>query len=219
MFNKKIIFLSLFSLSWCLGGEKAFAGPTFFIQVTNTPIQPRYFHNYSTSQIESMRHTRFHNNMMHNPGITVAEHELKTDYQLGGIQRGGGQYHVWAESVHVDFSYNQMDVYVSSQYPEGSCPYQVILWHENQHVSINTRALAQYKNLIESALKRSRNIPTKAHPIMARSMNEGGKIIAARINQIVTPLYSKFKMVVLRENAKIDTIANYRRTQAKCKQW
>ena len=189
------------------------------IQVESTPIQPRYFHNLSTAQIEAMRNVRLNGPRMHNPGITKAEHGLKTDCLIGGLKRGRNQYCMWAESVLVRFSFNQMDVYVSSQYLEGGCAYQVILGHENEHVAINIRALAKYKGLMERALKRFRDIPTKANPLAVRSMQQGKAAISARINRVVNPLYAQFKKEVRDANDKIDTTANYRRTQAKCKDW
>ncbi len=190
------------------------------IHVVTNPITPRYFHNLTTAQIEQMRHMQFHNNLMHNPGVTMAENEIKIDYKIGGKdhpRRDG--FYVWTDTVNVNFSYARMDVYVSSQYPLGSCPYNVILAHENQHVSINTRLLTKYKALIERALKADRGIPTKAKPLSVLSMVNGRAIIAARINHIVDPLMARFKNEATKENGKIDTMKNYKKTQAKCKNW
>jgi hypothetical protein len=79
--------------------------------------------------------------------------------------------------------------------------------------------LAKYKVLLERALKTSRSIPTRAHPLSAVSMENARKIISARINAIVDPITKKFKAEVTRENGKLDTMKNYRKTQAKCKDW
>jgi acyl-CoA thioesterase FadM len=190
------------------------------IHVVTTPIQTRYFHNFTTAQIEQMRNLEFHNKQLHNPGVTMAEHEIKIDYEIQGREhpkRDG--FYVWTDTVKVNFSFTRMDVYISSQYPEGSCPYNVVVGHENQHVAINTRLLKKYKALIERALKADRGIPTKARPLNVLSMENGRKIIAARINHIVDPLMVRFKNEVTKENGKIDTAQNYRRTQARCKNW
>ncbi len=224
---KIILVLVFFSAVWSLDG-KALAGcpgdPKFdrhsVLHLSCTSLPPRYFHNVSTAQIESMRSAQFHRSMMHNPGLTLAEHELKTDYQMGGLQRGHlAEYCVWVESLGLDFSYHRMDVYISNQYAEGSCQYNVILGHENQHVAINKRTLQKYYSMMRKALWKARSIPTKANPLSVGSLNQGKAIIAARINGIVNPIYARFKKAVMVENAKIDTMANYRRTQAKCKNW
>ena len=223
----------LYLVSWCLSVGFWFAVPVFggcpgdpkfdrhsILHLSSPPLQPRYYHNMSTAQIESMRHAQFHNKMMHNPGLTLAEQELKSDYQMGGMQRGRrAEYCVWVESLALDFSYKRMDVYVSSQYSEGSCQYNVILGHENQHVAINNRTLQNYYSMMQKALWNARQIPTRAKPLSVRSLSQGKAIIAARINKIVNPIYDRFKKTVMAENAKIDTIANYRATQAKCSSW
>jgi hypothetical protein len=194
--------------------------PRSVFHVVTHPVQVLHFHNYTTHQIEQMRNVKFHNNLVHSPGVTLAEHEFKMDYQIGGLEHHNGDgFCVWVDSVDVSFSYSQMNVYVSSQYPEGSCPYRVILNHENQHVSIDQRVLAKYRTRIEWALKKSRSIPTKAHPLSVVSMNNGKAIIAAKLNQIVDPILQAYKNEIARENGKLDTPANYRRTQALCNNW
>jgi hypothetical protein len=200
-------------------GEKNFNRASV-IRLESAPIQARYFRNLSTAQIEAMRHHDAAKTGMHNPGITVAEHELKTDCQVAGIQRNGrGAICVWAETVNVTFDYRQMDVYISNQYAEGTCPYRAILAHENQHVAINLRVLKKYKILMERALKMDRTIPTKGNPLSVRSVEDGKKIISQRIERIVNPLYARFKREITLENGKIDTMASYRRVNAKCKDW
>ena len=189
-----------------------------FIQITSAPVQTRYFHDLNTARIGAMRHQKLQSRSLHVPGITLAEHELKTDYEIGGL-RQGRHIRVWAESVRADFSFRKMEVYVSSQYPEGSCQYKVILTHENQHVAINLDTLKKYREIMARALMKTRSIPTKAHPLTVKSLDQGKKIIAARINRLIQPIYTRFKRAVLRENETIDTIANYRRTQALCSNW
>jgi hypothetical protein len=200
-------------------GDRHF-NPQSVIHVVTNPIQVRYFHDHSTAQIEEMRNMKFHNRRLHNPGVTLAEHEFKMDYQVGGLQHPNQDgFCVWVDSINVSFSYAQMDVYISSQYPEGTCPYQVILNHENQHVAIDQRVLAKYRAVVERALRKSRVIPTKAHPMSVVSMNNGKAIIDARLNRIVNPILAAYKKEITRENGKIDTPVNYRRTQALCNNW
>jgi len=191
-----------------------------FIHFKSVPIRPHYNHSLTTHQIESLWVNRYHSPMMHNPGLTMAEHELKTSYQFQALQHGhSGPYRIWASSVDVIFQYDKMDVYLSSKYPVGSCQYNVILGHENQHVAINQRTLTKYKTLMLRALQSAKDIPTKAHPQLVSNMEQGKTLIASRIDQLLFPLYDRFKREVEAENGKIDTMANYRRTQALCRNW
>jgi hypothetical protein len=189
------------------------------IRFESRTIQPQYFHHLSTEQIEAMRNVRLQGSHMHNPGITKAEHELVTNAQIGGNQYGRGNMCVWADSVEVRFGFTKMDVFLSSRYPEGGCAYQVVLGHENEHVAINNRIMAKYRILMERALRTNKTIPTKANPLAVRSMQQGRTAITQSINRIVKPLYAQFQKEVQAANDRIDTTVNYRRTQAKCKDW
>ena len=203
----------------CGGGPPVNRASVF--RVFNTPIRPRYFHNFSTAQIEGLQASvKLASRMMREPGLTAAEQALNTSYQCGAMEdTRTHRFCVWADSVSVELSYTQMDVYVSNQYPEGSCPYRVILAHENQHVDINQRVLAKYLVLMRRALLKDRTLPTKDRPLPASSFENGQKVIAQRVERVVQPLYDRYKNEVLGENRKIDTPAAYRRTQAKCREW
>lgn len=203
----------------CAGGPPVNRNALFHI--VNVPIQPTYHHDLSTVQIEGLQTSvKFASRNLQEPGLTAAEQSLETNYQCGALENTRThRVCVWAESLEVDFSYSKMDVYVSTQYPEGSCAYKVILAHENQHVSINQRVLNKYVALMKRAIQRDRTIPTKNRPLPAGTFKEGQDIIAARIARIIQPLYNHYKKEVLRDNRMIDTMRNYRRIQAKCRDW
>ena len=190
-----------------------------FIQTTGSDLPPRYIRDLDTPQIEALRHQKFHNRALHNPGLTMAEYEWKSSFKVEGSRKGRGPTLVWADSIDADFSCVRMDVYISSRYPEGSCPYGVILNHENQHVALNRGVFERYRALIGKALRTARTIPDKRHPIRCRSLVEGKNRISANISQIVAPLEKRFWGDLSKANATIDTPANYRRTQALCKNW
>lgn len=215
------LLLGVWRAAWaqCGGGQPVNRAAVF--QVTNVPIEPLYRHDLTTAQIEGLQNSvKFTSRNLQEPGLTAAEQELNTNFQCGALETvHNRRYCVWADSVEVEFSYTKMDVYVSSQYPVGSCAYRVILAHENQHVAINNRALQKYLDLMRQALRRNRTIPTKDHPLVTSSFKEGQDIIAARVSRIIQPLYGRYKQEVLRENRKIDTMRNYRRIQAQCKDW
>jgi hypothetical protein len=191
------------------------------IEIISAPAPLQILHDHDTAQITAMRHVHYPTGWhIHSPGITVAESEMKTDYQMEFRHREGSSvYTVWATTVTVVFEYTRMDVYVSSQYGEGSCEYSQILAHEMQHVAINEKALDQYKTMITNALRSSTRIPSRAHPLIVRSQEEGRSIVSQRVLAIVNPYFQRFHQSTEMANAKIDTISNYRRIQAKCHGW
>ncbi len=221
--------LLLAAAVWAAGNGWVFAqcggGPPVnrnaIFHVVNVPILHTYHHELTTDQIEHLQTSvKLTSRYMREPGLTAAEQSFQIESHTEGVEDPRTRrYCAWATSVEVDFSYTKMDVYISSQYPEGSCPYRMILAHENQHVAINQRVLKKYVALMKKAIRRDRSIPTRNRPIQVGSVKEGEDIIEARVNKIVQPLYEGYKKEVLRENKKIDTLRNYRRIQAKCKDW
>lgn len=190
------------------------------IQVLSAPPPLRFDHDHSTAEITALRRVRAPNVGQHCAGLTDAESELRTDYQMGSSRRSDSRvYRIWVDSVSVVFDYTRMDVYLSNQYGVGSCEYNVILAHEKRHVAIDERELLKYKDLMARALRHSRSIPGRAHSLRVRSLEAGKAILTRRIRAIVMPYLAKYKRALAIENGKIDTPANYRRTQALCNGW
>jgi hypothetical protein len=157
---------------------------------------------------------------MHTPGLTIADEEMKSDFQMETLHRPGSRvYQAWATRINVDFSYIRMDVYISSQYGQGSCPYKVIFDHENQHVAINTRTLQKYADLMKQALLAYPGFPTQAHPWKVGSRSQARSNLKKIILGIINPFYHQYAKEVIRANSQIDTPENYRKTQALCQDW
>ncbi len=180
----------------------------------------QYIHDHNTAQIGALRRQRFHGHSQHTPGLTIADEELKSNYEMETLRRSGSAiYEVWAKAIHVSFSYTRMDVYISNQYGEGSCPYRVIRDHENQHVAINTATLQKYADAMNQALLAYGGFPTQDHPWKVRSPKKAQAQLKGLVLKIINPIYKQYTDAVIRANARIDTPENYRRTQALCQDW
>jgi hypothetical protein len=190
------------------------------VHVTGNLLPPTYHHEYSTAQIEAMSGIQAPSRAAHEPGLTLFEYEVSSQYEMSEKgQSAAGPLLIWAKSVGVNFSVTRMEVFVSSQYARGSCQYEAVLAHENTHVAINERVYKKYRALLIQALGRDRALPTRAHPLRVSSEQEGEDILDRHIKGILTPLEDRFRAEDKRENAKIDTPASYARTQARCRDW
>ena len=189
------------------------------VVVQSGAVPTAYHHEYSTAQIESMSAIKAPSRAAHEPGLTLFEYEISSQYDLALRSRSPqGPYRFWVKTLNVQFKINRMDVYVSSQYPVGSCQYNAILAHENTHVSINQRLFRKYLGFLRSELARAA-LPTPGHPWTAASQDQAEAALDARIKPILKNVEARFAAEDRRENAKIDTPASYRRTSAKCKDW
>jgi hypothetical protein len=80
-----------------------------------------------------------------------------------GPGREDGKIPFFARSVNVYFWLDPIEVFVSSDYAEGSCPYRVTLQHEMSHVRAFLRIFHSYRSAMVRALN-SLSFPTENAP-------------------------------------------------------
>jgi hypothetical protein len=112
-----------------------------------------------------------------------------------------------------------MDVYISRDYPYGSCQYTAILGHEDTHVTINRRVFKKHLARLRTALRTDKTLPLQGNPIRVSSMAEGERIVSARVQAITQPVVRAMEAELRSENAKIDTPESYRKLSARCPTW
>ncbi len=76
--------------------------------------RPTYHHEYSTEQIESMSGLRAPSRAAQEPGLTLFEYEVSSQYEMSEQGRSpNGPLLIWAKSIDVNFSITRMEVYVA----------------------------------------------------------------------------------------------------------
>ena len=222
-FGRNRLLTALLAVCWALAipSGAARAKGSSILHVTGKVLQPTYHHEYDTARIQAMSGIRAPSRAAQEPGLTLFEYELSSQYEMGEKAKDPrGPFRIWAKSIQVNFSMTRMEVFVSSQYPVGSCQYAAILAHENTHVAINERVFKKYKAILEGQLRRvERSLPSLARPLRAGSEAQGEAALDQKLKPLFQSLEARFAAEVKRENAKIDTPASYARTQAKCKGW
>src|SRR5581483_5056636 len=184
--------------------------PRSVVHITSRLLVPTYHYQYSTAQIQAMSGIQAPSRAAEEPGLTIFEYELTSKYEMEvNGSSPGGPFWVWAKSLQASFITRRMDLYVSSQYPRGTCQFRAIMNHENNHVAINKRVFRKYLKLLNRRLKTTVSIPTQARPLRAASELEGENMLDARIKPLVTKLEEQFGAEIKRENAKIDTPESY----------
>ncbi len=150
---------------------------------------------------------------------TVGLTTLKAMSSLEGastlVKRGDG-FCVYLTSVRVDFGWEDMQVYVPSDYRQGSCEYKAVLDHENEHVAIVRAALKEFapraRARIEAALAQTR-------PILASGQNGSTEQALAPLHAQLSTLLKDFDALHSARSARIDHPSNYAAVTAMCKNW
>jgi hypothetical protein len=123
---------------------------------------------------------------------------------------------VYLVSMRAIFGYRDLDVYVASEYPPGSCEYRAILDHENQHVAINRQGLHTHAPRVRLALEAAL---AEERPIQAQDADKATRQILDRVQRRADEALAAFHRELDERNGAIDTSSNYEAVAGICKDW
>ncbi len=190
------------------------------VNVIGKVIEPTYHYDFSTNQIETVDKKWIPSRNKSEPGLTQILYffgnQSRYEYHTSP---GTSTIRFWVTEINVRFDIPKMDVFISSVYPRDSCPYKVIVDHENEHVSICKTTFEKYKAKIQVGLETDPDLPTAAKPWVVQSEREGKARLNQAIDNGLNRLGKAFWAEVSLKNATIDLMENYKRLQAKCVQW
>jgi hypothetical protein len=118
-------------------------------------------------------------------------------------------------SVEVTFGWDRMQVFVPTEYPQGSCEYRAVIDHENQHVSIIRSTLREFAPI---ARARVEGVLAQAKPISGGRDGDVDRALAPLKGQL-TAMLTEFNALHSARSAHIDTPSNYKAVTAMCKNW
>lgn len=153
-------------------------------------------------------------------GLTVVQHQMnyKTAVALARPLFGGPRC-AWIDTLTIDVTPEKMEIYVPSEYPEGSCEYDQILAHERQHEDTHRDVLAATVEEMRAALAKADYLPARGTPLAVADRPEAERRIEKMVDKATKPVYARFKEELRRRQAVIDLPENYRWTQNRCQNW
>lgn len=123
---------------------------------------------------------------------------------------------VTLENVDLRFGFGRTVVYVVRDYPPASCAREAVLAHENGHVAIINRALADHRVAIVRAVA---DAAGRQHPTETAAPNAVQRQIAQRLFAAAEKAVSAMLAEAKAGNAAHDSPKSYARTRAQCEQW
>lgn len=184
---------------------------------TQTPA-PTYNRNLNVNGIRNLFLTRGQsNNGPHSRalGITAIETmlSLRASSRLVPQQNG---YCVYLTSVDADFGWQKQQVFIASELKQGSCGYNAVLDHENQHVAINRETVAQYAPRIRARIEESLRAQK---PVFTQNTGSTTDAILEGIKNQAGSVMDQFGSTMSQRHGVIDTASNYSATSALCSDW
>jgi hypothetical protein len=147
-------------------------------------------------------------------GLTLNEFRTETGYTLATATLPGKSRCVALKGIQAKAGSGDLTVLIDSRYRPGSCQYQAILDHEQEHVRINADALSRTGRLLDERLRSVGNdwagrwVPD----------SEAGKIEEA-VNGAVADAVRLAREEADASHERLDTPESYDEVQARCDRW
>jgi len=152
-------------------------------------------------------------------GLTIVQHRMNYKTGIALTHPLWGQPCAWIDKLTVDVTPEKMEIYVPSEYPEGSCEYDQILSHERQHEDTHRDVLNENVDNLRRALASADYLPARGTPLTVADRPEAERRIEEMIDKATKPVYAQFKEELKQRQAVIDLPANYLWTQNRCHDW
>ena len=128
---------------------------------------------------------------------------------------------VFIKTVHYKIGHPKQDVWIDSRYSPGSCEYDTIMEHENQHVKYNNLAMKRYRRRFTLTVKQEfRNVS----PLQIRNDEFAAQRIEYWLSKqkdipYLKALDQEMNQLLDLKHGHIDTDHNYERTERLCDNW
>jgi hypothetical protein len=198
------------------GGGKAFGSTVNYLFIFPTPTFKR---DLSTAEIGNLKGPGPIEKVKI-PGLTVSKFHVEADYRMdeSRIWFGDGV-KVWVEGVTVHFGFNEMTVYITREYADGSCPYRETYAHEMEHVAAHKKVWTEYQDKLRDAVRSAPAIPVRSSPGRYATYEEGRDKIGKAISAALDPVFDAFKQADEEAQEVLDTRENYEGLRQKCNDW
>lgn len=115
--------------------------------------------------------------------------------------------------VNFKLAFEDNKIYVSKESTKSRCTYNQVLNHEKKHVRVDQRIMREYKVKLSRYLA---SIERRFEPQIYSSVDEANRAIQGKIAQLTSSINNDVAEKLRREQAKVDTPAEYERISKEC---
>lgn len=178
----------------------------------------RYDYRRNTQELNAMgqKHGLIEKGM-YAAGLSMAS--IDWELQVNTISRAVGDDDICVVPASLDVFIGFQDpiTYISKDLKVGSCQYNLVVRHEQQHQQINIVALEYFIPKIKEQIKTQLSF---VKPRVISSMDDAEEItnqMSDEYSAIIEPLVARFKASLLKEQQLLDTRQNYKFENSLCK--
>jgi hypothetical protein len=191
------------------------------IQTNESPV--RYDFSQNRAQLNSMGQEVLAASIggavaSHVGGLTNGTITSNMATQIQTLTAPDGQACVWVSEIQVSLKYTPV-VYVSREFPQGSCFHTAVLEHEQKHVAVDRFLLQQFRPDVERWLGELAQESGRRGPVPAGMVQATGREMQQILEQRMNQLMDNLTTVREGRQAQIDTAQEYLRVQNLCVNW
>lgn len=171
--------------------------------------QPLFSHKLSLTLMQKYKKLAFkgHGQIGQLRGFHTRDHQYQTNGDYRYIMVGNQR---CVTEMVFRFTYRlQHAIHVASNYPKGSCAFNVILAHEKQHAAFELHVLRKNKQRLKSLIRN----------MVVQNIHQSDDRIKAATTQAVDQFWQELIPQTDALHQGIDTPENYARENAKCRKW
>jgi len=149
-------------------------------------------------------------------GVTASKFNYGLNTNAWVVRLASGTHCVALGDVKVSVGFEAMDVFIAQEYPPGSCEYNAIRDHENQHVATNRATVKEFLPKI----RREFEIQLKTMGTRTSRNAQGGVDAAlTELSRKSQPVFEDLQRLLAHRHAQIDSAESYAAVQARCTNW
>lgn len=149
-------------------------------------------------------------------GLTISRYALRSATQNHYTVTTDGRFCLWISGLNATLSIPEMTVYVARNYQPGSCQYEAVLAHEQEHVRRTCELLQPFGQQLRQELARRL---AKVMPAVAATPAAADRLASQRVEAVMAEFIDQLERERERTNAIIDSDESYRRTADRCPGW
>lgn len=153
-------------------------------------------------------------------GLTIVDHSFERKWaRTITSSRKPGRMCVWLTSFVVDLSPAKAEIFVPSEYPDGSCEESEVARHEREHEEAHRASLDEFAQRLAKDFEAADWLPVAGAPLEVADEAEADRRLDAAFERIFVPARESFMEALGKRNAVLDLPANYRWVTSRCRGW
>ena len=183
-----------------------------------SPGRVTYSRQHDIKGLAALRQQNGHASTGRGAAVGLAQTQLgfRMETNVAVQSNGADGYCVYLTSVKATLGYDDINVYLASDYPVASCQYRVIREHEDRHVSIYRSNLAEFTQNLRARLVSD---ATSMGAYRTRNQSTAARDLQKQLHDRLAPILKNMETALHRNQRAIDTRASYASEQSRCPDW